>query len=186
MPYNLPQFDTRKFSIGPSVVYIGAAGQTPTIDLGAVTAVEIKATYEMNKFFQNIPATATAYRFKSVETAVTFKGLEWDLSKIRRVMGGYYVETLIGGHTIQELYGNFEYADPVSLKVVHETPNGIVITIDVYNAYPGGNDGFHFTHALHEHSYTFHAAASATDFAGNALPPNTPFKIKVDMPFTES
>ncbi len=36
MPYNLPQFDTNRMSIGPCVLYIGPSGTTPTVDVGAV------------------------------------------------------------------------------------------------------------------------------------------------------
>jgi len=186
MPYNLPSFDTRKLSIGPSVIYMGTAGQTPTTDFGAITSAEFKITYEVNKFFQGVPSAAKAYKFKSFEAVLTVKGLEWNLSKMSKATGGYLVTTYPGSNTVQELYANLEYSDPISIRLVHQTPSGATVTIDVYNAYPGGIDGFNFAQSLHEFGYTFYAAAATTDFAGVALPPNTPFKMKLELPFVES
>lgn len=182
MPYNLPQYDTRKISIGPAVIYIGTAGQTPTTDLGAVSSSEFKTTYEVNKFFQGIPSVAKAFKFKSSETILTVKGFEWDFSKLSKAMGGYLVESVEGNTNVQEYYANLEYADPISVRLSHVTPFGATLTIDLFNAYPGGIDGFQFASNVHEMSYTFYAAAATTDFAGNALPPNTPYKIKLELP----
>lgn len=32
MPYNVPTYDTDKFSFGPGVLYLGATGATPSIE----------------------------------------------------------------------------------------------------------------------------------------------------------
>ena len=183
MPYNLPQFDVRKFSIGPAIVYIGVAGQTPTIDLGAIRSAEMKFTYELNKFYQGLPSVPRAMRFKLSDLTLTVKGLEWDFSKLSKTTGGYLVETIDGVSLTQELYANLEYADPISVRLVHTTPSESILTVDLYNAYPGGTDSFAFAQNVHEMTYIFHAASSTIDFAGNAIPPNTPFKITLAMPF---
>lgn len=182
MPTNLPQFNTKRFSIGPAVMYLGVAGVAPTVDLGAVYEVAVKVTAENNKFLLGVPAVPQWYRFKTIEVTLTVKGLEWNLETIRKVMGGYYLQETVGNTDVQTLYGTFEYVDPFSIRVLHKTPAGGTITLDVFRALPGGGGDFSFGQKVHEIPYTFHAISSPLDFEGNALPPNTAFKLKLETP----
>ena len=177
MPINLPQYDVQRLSIGPGVIYFGAAGVTPTVDFGAIHGADLKVTIEMTKFLVGMPAVPSWYRFKSVEVALTIKGLEWNLYKIKQAIGGWYLSQTQGNLYTETLYGNFEFADPLSIRIVHATPSGATLTVDIYQAMPGGADQFSFQQNLHEMPYTFHAVSSQYDWGGNALPPNTPYKI---------
>jgi hypothetical protein len=177
MPINLPNFDVQRLSIGPAVIYFGAAGTTPTTDFGAVRDSTLKIAIETTKFLVGMPAVPSWYRFKSVEVTLTVKGLEWNLDKIRHAIGGYYLDVTQGSLNTQTLYGSFEFVDPLSLRLVHLTPYGATITIDIYQALPGGSDQFAFNYNVHEIPYNFHAVSTMYDWGGNALPPNTPYKI---------
>ncbi len=182
MPVNLPQYDTRRLSIGPAILYIGTAGSTPTVDLGAVQDSSIKVTAELTKFMLGVPAVPQWYRFKTVEVTLTVKGLEWNLDKIRQVIGGYYLTETVGSTDVQTLYGTFEYVEPFSIRLIHQTPSGGTLTVDIFEALPGGGADLGFGSKVHEIPYTFHAISSSHDFEGNALPPNTAFKMKLETP----
>jgi hypothetical protein len=177
MPTNLPNFDVQRLSIGPAVIYFGAAGTTPTTDLGAVRGADLKIAIETTKFLVGMPAVPSWYRFKAAEITLTVKGLEWNLNKIRRAIGGYYLETTQGNLYTETLYGNFEFVDPLSLRLVHATPYGSTIIVDIFQALPGGADQYSFGYNVHEIPYVWHAVSTTYDWAGNALPPNTPYKI---------
>jgi hypothetical protein len=182
MPMNLPQYNVKRFSIGPATMLLGVAGVLPTVDIGGVDEVAIKITAESNKFLLGVPAVPQWYRFKTVEVVLTVKGIEWNLDSIRKVMGGYLLEETIGNTDVQTLYGTFEYVDAFSIRVLHVTPAGGTLTMDVFQALPGGGADFTFGTKVHEIPYTFHAIASSYDFDGNALPPNTAFKLKLETP----
>lgn len=182
MPINLPQFNVKRFSIGPAIMYLGAPGVVPNTDLGAVTEVAVKIATESNKFLLGVPASPQWYRFKTVEVSLSVKGLEWNLDTIRKVMGGYYLQETVGNTDVQTLFGTFEYVDSFSIRVLHKTPAGGTITLDIFRALPGGGFDVSFGSKVHEIPYTFHAISSTTDFDGNALPPNTSFKLKLETP----
>ena len=177
MPINLPNFDIRRLSIGPAIIYYGIAGTTPTLDLGAIRGAELKIAIETTKFLVGMPAVPSWYRFKSVEVTLTVKGLEWNLDKLRRSIGGYFLDVTQDNLHTETLYGSFEFVDPVSLRMVHVTPYGATLMVDIYQAIPGGSDQLAFNYNVHEIPYTFHAVSSTYDWGGNALPPNTPYKI---------
>lgn len=177
MPINLPQFDTTRFSIGPAVIYIGAAGVLPVTDFGAITSTEIKFNVETNKFVSGAPAVPHWYTFKSGEVTITIRGIEWDLYKLQKAVGGYYVTSTVGGYTTQTLYGTFEVVDAMSMRIVHLTPTGSTVTLDVFSAIPGSGSEIKFGDKVHDFPFTFHPVAVTNDFTGNALPPNTSFTL---------
>lgn len=177
MPINLPQFDTTRFSIGPAVLYIGSAGVLPVTDFGAITSTEVKFNVEHTKFISGSPAVPHWYHFKSGDVAITIRGLEWDLSKLQKAVGGYLTTSTVGGYTTQSLYGTFEVVDALSLKIVHQTPTGGTITLEVYSAIPGGGSEIKFGDKVHDFPYTFYPVVTPYDFSSVALPPNTSFKL---------
>jgi len=177
MPLNLPQYDVTRLSIGPSIIYIGSALTTPTTDLGAVTSAEVKVNVELNKFFSGSPAVPHWYHFKNAEVSLSVKGLEWNLDKLRQVTGGYFYSETAGGFITETLYGTFEFVESLSLRLVHQTPSGATLILDIFEAVPGGSVDLRFAANTHEIPYVFYAVTATTDFAGNTLPPNTAFKL---------
>lgn len=177
MPMNLPQFNTTRFSIGPAVIYMGAAGVLPVTDFGAINSTEIKFNVENNKFLAGSPAVPHWYHFKTGDVSITVRGLEWDLYKLQKAIGGYYTTSTVGSYTTQTLYGTFEVVDALSLKIVHNTPSGSTITLEVYSALPGGGSEIKFGDKVHDFPFTFYPVVVPYDFSSTALPPNTSFKL---------
>jgi len=178
MPYNLPNFDVQRISIGPAIIYVGAAGQTPTIDLGAVYEADLKITAEDAKFFAGSPAGLQWRQTKKVEATLTVKGLEWNLSTWQKTLGGYFGEE----GNVETLYATGDIVDSMSLRAVHQTPSGGTIIIDFFKALPSSAPEVTFGFSPHQIPFTFSAVVAKYDFAGNALPANTMFKIVFQKP----
>lgn len=93
MPYNLPKYNTSRFSIGPCVVYMGdfcttGAACTPDTDVGAVNSgAALTTTREKTEIFQGFPKTLVD-QFATQETAVLkFESIEWNLSNLSKALG---------------------------------------------------------------------------------------------------
>ena len=67
---------------------------------------------------------------------------------------------------------------------MHQTPAGGTLTLEIYEAIGTGNADLGFGRELHKIPYNFNAIVSTSDFEGNALPPNTYFKMILETPPT--
>lgn len=182
MPYNLPGYNVKRISIGPANIYIGVAGATPTIDLGAVYESTLKITSEEDKFYGGAPSNLKWRRAKHVEVSVIVKGLEWNLSTLQTAFGGYFSSNEAGGYLTETYYATGDVSTAISLRLIHQTPSGGTLTFDMFKAVPMGFSDVSFGYAVHQLPYSFSAINSKYDYAGNALPSNTMFKIVFETP----
>ena len=88
MGFNVPSYDTARFTFGPGILYMGAPGTTPLIDIGAVRGdAELNIERTLLEMKQGTPQTRVkAY---AVEEKVTLKvtGVEWDLDNLSYALG---------------------------------------------------------------------------------------------------
>ena len=156
MPYNLPQFDTNRFSIGPCVIYLGAAGSTPTIDVGAVeSGATLTTTRAKEEIFQGFPKTLVA-QFATQETAVLkLSGIEWNVNNLMYALGAG-TTTVSASQEVLEFGGQISFTQ-VSLKLVHQTPNGWTVNIMIWQAQGDGALEMNFGDTHHKMPYTFNA-----------------------------
>jgi hypothetical protein len=168
MAYNVPSYDTNKFSIGPGILYIGPSGTEPTVDIGAVrSGMSIVTTREKVDVFQGIPATLVkTYALK--ETGVlTIMGLEWNLNRLSDALGAGSVSS-DATNDIFDFGGEMTFTN-VTLKFVHTNPEGKVITVKIWTARGNGEVALNFGDDVHEIPFTFDMLLSTTDWNGAAL-----------------
>ncbi|MEM4720577.1 MAG: hypothetical protein QXT73_00770 [Candidatus Methanomethylicaceae archaeon] len=178
MPYNLPAFNTQRISIGPAIIYIGQAGQTPTVDLGAVYEAELRFSAEETEFYAGAPSGLQWRRSRHLKATLTVKGLEWRLDSLQKAIGGLYAEE----GDVEVLYATGDISEAVSLRAIHQMPSGGTIIIDFFRAIPTGYPDISFGYSPHQLPFTFSALVSKYDFEGNPLPSNTFFKLVFQKP----
>lgn len=175
MPYNLPSYDTTRFSIGPCVIYLGAAGSTPTVDVGAVEAGSVLTTTRTKEeIFQGFPKTLVA-QFATQETAVLkLSGIEWNVNNLMYALGAG-ITTVESAQEVLDFGGQITFQD-CALKVVHQTPNGWTVNIYIWQAQGDGSVEMNFSDTHHKMPYAFNAiipwnntTKNCKDWAGNVL-----------------
>lgn len=167
MPYNLPSYESERFSFGPGVLFIGAAGFTPTTDIGAVrTGAALHLTREVLEVPQGSPRTVVK-RYATAETAtLTVTGIEWNLRNLAYFLGLPYSSS----GSLEELdFGGRMTIDEVALKFVHQTPAGETVEALLWRAQGSGDIEVTFGDDLHEMPYSFAAVAATTNWLGEAL-----------------
>lgn len=168
MAFNVPVYDTNKFSIGPGVLYIGPVGTEPTVDIGAVrSGMSITTTREKVDVFQGIPQTLIkTYTLK--ETGVlSIMGLEWNLNRLADALGAGSVSS-DASNDIFEFGGEITFAN-VTLKFVHTRPDGKVITVKIWEARGNGEVALNFGDDVHEIPYNFDMLMATTDWDSASL-----------------
>ena len=175
MPYNLPSYDTNRLSIGPCVLYIGPAGATPTVDVGAVEAgASLTTTRTKEDIFQGFPKTLIA-QFATQETAVLkIDGIEWNVNNFMFALGAG-ITSSASNTEILDFGGQISFTN-VALKLVHQTPYGWTVNVLIWNAQGDGAITINFSDTHHKLPYTFNAMVPwnnttkvCTDWAGNTL-----------------
>jgi len=167
MSYNLPSYDTNKFSIGPGILYMGPEGSEPTVDVGAVrSGMTLVTTREKVDIMQGIPRTLVE-TFTVQETGtLTINGLEWNLNNIAYALGAGSVYS-DASNNIFDFGGELTFKK-VALKFVHTKPNGKTITWKLWKARGAGEFTLTFGDDPHEIPYVFDLLVATTDW--NAAP----------------
>jgi hypothetical protein len=178
----LPLFDISNFSIGPAILYLGVGGAEPLIDMGAVYDSTFKVTSSPVSFYEGFPSHKKETYNEKYEAVLTVKGIEWNLATIRKALSGYLQQR----GDVYSYFGTPTIDDPISVRLVHITPSGIAITIDLFRARPSNILDAAFGYSVHTFTYAFNAIAATQDFDGNILPYGTSFKITLDRTGVES
>ena len=189
MPYNLPSYDTTRFSIGPCLLYLGAAGATPSVDVGAVeSGATLTTTRTKEEIFQGFPKTLVE-QFATQETAVLkISGIEWNVTNLVYALGAG-TTTVSSSQEILEFGGSITFTD-VALHLVHVTPNGWTVNIYIWKAQGDGAMELNFSDTYHKMPYTFNAVVpwnnstkQAEDWNGASLADGKQlFKIVIEKP----
>jgi hypothetical protein len=178
MAYNVPSYATTRFSFGPGILYLGPAGATPSIDIGAVKGdaeLLIKRTSLPMK--QGSPQTLV--KEYCVEETVSLKitGVEWNHNNLSYSLGAG-VTSQSGAQEIFEFGGDMAFSTR-AIRYLHIQPDGSTVDIQVFNAEGAGELAIALKETdFHEFPYQFNALEGTVDFSNVALAANKKkFKI---------
>lgn len=178
MAYNVAQIDTNKFSFGPGIVYIGAVGSTPTIDIGAVKGdAELSITRQLLEVMQGSPQSLVAQYAIQESVGLKVTGIEWRLNNLALALGAGVTGGSGANETLE--FGGDMDVQSYAIRYLHIAPDGSTIDIQLFNAQGSGNIVVAMKEAdIHEISYEFKALEASVDFGNQALASNKKkFKI---------
>jgi len=161
--YNVPSYTTSNISIGPGVLYLAAAGTTPTTDVGAVRGGELSVTREKLDVDQGFPAQPIISYCTSEDVQLTVTAIEWNFEQLAKSLGA-------GVASATQLdFGGDENFSEVAVKYVHRMAAGSTIEIDIWKANGSGELSTSFGDDVQEFPYSFTGLNSTTDWATNLL-----------------
>lgn len=168
MAFNVPSYETTNFSIGPGILYIGAEGSEPTVDIGAVrSGMTISVTREKVDINQGMPLTLVE-TFTQAETGtITINGLEWNLDRLPQALGSGAVSST-ASNRVYKFGGEITFTK-VALKFVHTKPDGKEIIFRLWKGRGSGELTFTFGDDPHEMPYVFDMLLADTDWNGQTL-----------------
>lgn len=170
MPYNIPTVTTNDISFGPAVLYVGVAGDTPTIDVGSISedGVSIEITSEKKYITQGNPRL-NIYAFSQAQGVnVKCTGIEWDFNNMVYALGAGETNATASEHTFQ--FGGDPLATIVALKIEHfMAVSGNTMNVYVWRAQGDAGISTQFGQDEHMFEYSFTALRTTTDWASNSL-----------------
>jgi len=150
------------------VLYIGSAGQTPTIDIGAVkTGATLTFTRDKLEVKQGSPEKLIKQWVVTETVKLDVVGHEWNLENLRYAIGCGIIQTS-GNEKTMDFGGDMEVTE-ASLKFVHQMPAGGTVEIDIWRAQSAGELSIEFGNDPHEFPYSFVALDADTAWDGTTL-----------------
>ncbi len=162
--YNVPSYTTNNISIGPGILFLAAAGTTPTVDVGAVRSGELTITREKLDVDQGFPAQPIVSYAVGEDVTLTINAIEWDFTHLAQALGS----GVVTGSTQFDFGGDPNFSE-VALKYQHRMAAGSTIVIDIWKANGSGEITTTFGDDVQEFPYSFMALNSDTDWASNTL-----------------
>lgn len=170
MPYNVPTVTTNDISFGPAVLYVGAAGTTPTVDVGSITedGVTIEIASEKRYIAQGNPRI-NYYTFTQAQSVmVKITGIEWDFDNFNYALGAGVTTSTGSEKTFT--FGGDPIVQNVALHIEHYmAASGNTLNVYVWKATSEGGLTLPLGQDEHQFEYNFTALAADTDWAGTAL-----------------
>jgi hypothetical protein len=170
VPLNLPTIDRDSISFGPAVLYLGAAGATPTVDVGAITedGVTVEFASEMRDIMQGNPKLPELTFIQAQNVTVRVTSIEWDFTSLALAMGAGNTSSTATFEAFA--FGGEPCTTEVALHVQHQMcRTGNTVNVYVWRAVGEGNVSLPFTHDEHQFEYTWKALRSSTDWAAASL-----------------
>jgi hypothetical protein len=167
MAFNLSTIDEDRITFGPGVIYLGAAGTTPTTDIGAVeAAMTLTFKRTMMDLYQGSPKSLVKRVATQEDLTVEFTGLEVDLQNLQYALGAG--EYTAGPPQVLELGGDMEF-DDLAMRFIHQTAAGGTVTVDIWAVNGSGEAAMQFGDEWFKFPASFNAMESSTDWAGATL-----------------
>jgi len=171
MAFNVPSYDTDRFSFGPGILYMGPTGSTPSIDVGAVTVgAKLAITREILEFRQGSPSTVVKKFAIQESVTLDVTGMEWNVRNLSLSTGGGVTSSDASLETFE--FGGSMDIDQYALRFVHVTPAGHTISVYLWKAEAGAGFEVTFAEGAHEFPMSFNAVESTTDWTGAAVAAN--------------
>jgi hypothetical protein len=168
---NIPVFNCDNISIGPGIMFIGAAGTTPTIDVGAISedGMEITVTQEFVDVMQGNPKSLVC-RFKTGEDVeLVASGLEWNLPNLAFALGGGVTTSTSTLDTYA--FGSSPSVDDVAVRIQHAMPAGDTISFLLWRAQILGEWTLTLAQdELQTFPYSFKGLIATQNWGGETLP----------------
>lgn len=169
MAYNVPVYTTGRFSFGPGILYLGAPGTTPLVDVGAVkgdASLDIKRT--MLEVWQGSPQTLVQKYAIKEEVTLKVNAIEWNLTSLAYVLGAGV--TVQNGAIEQLDFGGDMSMSNRAVRYLHIQPDGSTVDIQLFLAEGKGEVNVAIKEKdNHEFPYEFTALEGSVDFQNSAL-----------------
>ena len=131
MPLNIPSGSTNNISFGPAKVYLGAAGSTPSTDVGFITedGVTIEVSSERRDIMQGNPKLIE-YTFSQTQgVMINFTSIEWNFDNFAAILGAG--QTTSGGGSDTFSFGG----DPITTSYALHIEHAMAVTGNTMNVY---------------------------------------------------
>lgn len=170
MPLNVPSYTTGNISFGPGRLFLGAAGTTPSVDVGAITedGVTLELENEKRHIYQGNPKMI-AYTFSQQQgVMVRLGGIEWDFTNFAYAMGSG--NTTASGSEDTFAYGGDPLVNQVAMHVQHQMAVlGHTLNAYIWQAVSNQSLVLPLGHDEHQFEYEFTAQRVTTNWAGASL-----------------
>lgn len=170
---NVPTFTKNWFAFGPGVVFIGAAGSTPTEEWGAIdrdNPPSFELATERREILQGGGGAMVVQRLNIAQRlSVSFGGLEVRPERIHQLVGSGAYTTTASEHIYT--FGGEPLPDDYAIHIRNVLPkSGYTQDWYIWEANGDGNLSYTMSSAEeHKVPATFQATRVTTDWAGNAL-----------------
>ena len=170
MPYNIPTVTTNDISFGPAVLYLGASGTTPSVDVGAISedGVSLEITSEKKYISQGNPRL-NIYAFTQAQGATCkVTGIEWDFTNLVYALGAGETTSSASEKTFS--FGGDPLATMVALHIKHfMAVSGNTMNVSIWKAQSDAGVAVQFGQDEHSFEYSWTAIRSTTDWGGTSL-----------------
>lgn len=173
MPYNIPTVTTSDISFGPAVLFLGAAGATPTIDVGAISedGVGVEISNEVKTIMQGNPRVQVYAFSQQSNVSLKVTSIEWDFTNLSYALGGGV--TTSSGTSETFSFGGEPAITQVALHVRHYMAvSGNTMNVYVWKAQSNTGVSPQFGQDEHSFEYGFTAIRATTDWNGDVLAEN--------------
>ncbi len=170
MPLNIPVFSENDFSFGPGILYIGAAGSTPTEDVGAIgeDGVQIEITSEKKTLTQGNPKLSIFTFTQAQGVMIKLTSIEWDFRDMTSILGAGLTTSAGGQDTFA--FGGDPLVSRVALRVEHQMAvSGNTLYANVWRAVSEGGLNIALGQDEHQFAQSYMGHRTTTDWAGAAL-----------------
>jgi len=171
MGLNQPTVTTNRISFGPALVYLGASGSTPTVEVGAIRTddgVNLEISVESRDILQG-NAKTIEYSFAQAHGLMCkFTSIEWDWTRLAWALGSGV--TTSGGGSDTFSWGGDPLLTTLAIHIQHQMPvSGNTLNVYVWKAVTETPPSLPFGHDEHAFELSFKAQRAATDWNGASL-----------------
>ncbi|HND33319.1 MAG TPA: hypothetical protein PLA94_25145 [Myxococcota bacterium] len=170
MPINIPTYTVNNFSFGPARLFLGAAGTTPSVDVGGITedGCKISIINKKKDIFQGNPKLV-AYTFSQEQSVeIEISGIEWDTDSFTYAVGAGNTTNTSNEETFT--FGGDPLVERVAIHIQHYMAvAGHTMNAYVWQAVSNGDLEISMGHDEHKFPYKWKAQRATTDWAGASL-----------------
>lgn len=170
MGFNFPTIDENKISYGPGRLFLGAAGATPTTDIGALgeNGLTIEFENEVQFVEQGSPAMKVLPYSTKHGLNITVNSMQYDFNTFYAGLGSGL--TTVSGGTRRYGFGGDPKINSISLHVQHKMPQpGHTLNIYGWKMAATGGTSIELQNQAHEMPWTWTALRASTKWGGGAL-----------------
>lgn len=179
MAFNVPSYSTGRFSFGPGIIYLGAPGATPTVDIGAVRG-DAELSVQRSRLEMKQGSPQSLVKSYAIEETITFRctGVEWDFDNIAYALGAG-ITSVSGADEILE-FGGDQDTSTRALRFLHIQPDGSTVDLHLFKVEGSGELALALKETdFHEFPYAFNVLEGVTDFAGATISNEKKKKFKI-------
>lgn len=169
MALNIPSYTQDDITYGPGRLFVGAAGTTPTVDLGAIdeNGISIGVSASMTNVVAGNPKTTIARFTTEQNVAVKATGVEWNYDNLSYALGGATIATTSTYERFS--FGGDPCPDEVALHIQHQMcRTGDTLNVYVWRGAGTGNVDIALSE-VHKFPYEWMALHADEDWAGSPL-----------------